>query len=64
MGGLGGCPFAQDQLIGNVPTEEVLRALKQRGLELSIERRLSAVAAMNAAISNEFSADPAAPDQT
>jgi hydroxymethylglutaryl-CoA lyase len=62
IGGLGGCPFAQDQLIGNVPTEEVLHALKQRGLEFSIERRLSAVAAMNAAISDEFSADASAAD--
>ena len=64
IGGLGGCPFAQDQLIGNVPTEEVLRALKQRGLELSIERQLPVIAAMNTAISDEFLADAAAADQT
>ena len=32
IGGLGGCPFAQDKLVGNVPTEEVLRALQERGL--------------------------------
>ena len=62
MGGLGGCPFAQDQLIGNVPTEEVLRVLKQRGLDLSIERQLPVIAAMNAAISDEFLADAAAAD--
>lgn len=36
MGGLGGCPFAQDDLIGNIPTEEVLRALEQRGVTLPI----------------------------
>jgi hydroxymethylglutaryl-CoA lyase len=36
LGGLGGCPFAQDELVGNVPTEEVLRALQQRGLNLPI----------------------------
>ena len=54
MGGLGGCPFAQDELVGNVPTEEVLRALRQRGVELPVEGRLSAVALMNAAISKEF----------
>jgi hydroxymethylglutaryl-CoA lyase len=57
IGGLGGCPFAQDQLVGNVPTEEVLRALRQRGVKLPVEGRLSAVAAMNAAISDEFQAD-------
>ena len=56
MGGLGGCPFAQDELVGNVPTEEVLRALQQRGVALPVDGRLSRVAAMNAAIANEFSA--------
>ena len=32
LGGLGGCPFAQDQLVGNIPTEEVLRAFELRGV--------------------------------
>lgn len=59
LGGLGGCPFAQDDLVGNVPTEEVLRALEQRGLRLSVEDRLLAVEAMNSAIRDEFSADEA-----
>ncbi len=59
IGGLGGCPFAQDELVGNVPTEEVLRALQQRGVQLSVEGRLSEVAAMNAAIVNEFSPNDA-----
>jgi hydroxymethylglutaryl-CoA lyase len=36
IGGLGGCPFAQDDLVGNIPTEEVLCALEQRGLVLPI----------------------------
>jgi hydroxymethylglutaryl-CoA lyase len=62
IGGLGGCPFAQDKLVGNVPTEEVLRALRQRGLKLPLAGRLSAVAAMNAAISDEFSTDKAQDD--
>ena len=62
IGGLGGCPFAQDDLVGNVPTEEVLRALQERGLKLPVAGRLSAVAAMNAAISNEFSTDKAQRD--
>ncbi len=62
IGGLGGCPFAQDELVGNVPTEEVVRALQQRGLKLPVEGRLSAIAAMNAAISGEFSADKARGD--
>jgi hydroxymethylglutaryl-CoA lyase len=53
IGGLGGCPFAQDELVGNVPTEEVLGALQERGVNLPID--LSKVAAMNSAISGEFS---------
>lgn len=31
LGGLGGCPFAQDALVGNIPTEKVIEALQQRG---------------------------------
>jgi hydroxymethylglutaryl-CoA lyase len=34
LGGLGGCPFAQDSLVGNIPTEKVLEALQQRGADL------------------------------
>ena len=52
IGGLGGCPFAQDKLVGNVPTEKVLGALQERGLNLPID--LSKVAGMNSAISGEF----------
>jgi hydroxymethylglutaryl-CoA lyase len=52
IGGLGGCPFAQDELVGNVPTEEVLGALQERGLTPPID--LSKVAGMNSAISGEF----------
>jgi len=64
IGGLGGCPFAQDELVGNVPTEEVLRALQQRGLTLPVDRRLAKVEALNAAISDEFSANEESGNQT
>src|SRR5579864_9414037 len=30
IGGLGGCPFAQDDLVGNIATERVIAALAQR----------------------------------
>jgi hydroxymethylglutaryl-CoA lyase len=40
LGGLGGCPFAQDALVGNIPTEKVLEALKQRGVAPPIQRSL------------------------
>jgi hydroxymethylglutaryl-CoA lyase len=54
IGGLGGCPFAQDNLVGNIPTEEVVRALEQRGVTLPIRDSLAGVMATNAAISDEF----------
>lgn len=56
IGGLGGCPFAQDDLVGNIPTEDVLDALKERGVTLPLGERLLNVMAMNTAISDEFSA--------
>ncbi|HTT22658.1 MAG TPA: hydroxymethylglutaryl-CoA lyase [Candidatus Sulfotelmatobacter sp.] len=34
IGGLGGCPFAQDALVGNIPTERVIEALRNRGAGL------------------------------
>jgi hydroxymethylglutaryl-CoA lyase len=34
LGGLGGCPFAQDALVGNIPTEKVVEALTARGAVL------------------------------
>jgi hydroxymethylglutaryl-CoA lyase len=34
--GLGGCPFAGDTLVGNIPTETILSALTARGAETGI----------------------------
>ncbi len=34
IGGLGGCPMAQDALVGNLPTETVLAVLKSLGAEV------------------------------
>jgi len=56
LGGLGGCPFAQDSLVGNIATEDVLRALEQRDVLLPIARALGKVAALNQQISRNFSA--------
>ena len=64
IGGLGGCPFAQDKLVGNIPTEEVLRALQQRGLTLPVNGRFTKVVALNAAISGEFSTNEISGNQT
>ena len=55
IGGLGGCPFAQDALVGNVPTECLLAALKQRGVELSISNALPNVVALNSLIAADYS---------
>ena len=47
LGGLGGCPFAQDELVGNLPTEVVLEALKEVGAELPIRKPLDNVLKMS-----------------
>ncbi len=62
IGGLGGCPFAQDDLVGNIPTEEVRDALKERGVTLPINGKLTEVMAMNAAIAGEFLTAKARPE--
>lgn len=54
LGGLGGCPFAQDELVGNIPTEKVLEALKQRGVPPPIQRSLDNVLKMSAEIAAKF----------
>jgi hydroxymethylglutaryl-CoA lyase len=54
IGGLGGCPFAQDNLVGNIPTEEVLKALNQRGVPSPISGGLEGVMALNDAIGRDF----------
>ena len=35
--GLGGCPFAGDELVGNIPTEIVVSTLAERGIQTGIE---------------------------
>ena len=55
IGGLGGCPFAQDALVGNVPTERVFAALKQRGLDLPVSEALSNIVSLNSVIAADYS---------
>ena len=52
IGGLGGCPFAQDALVGNVPTESVIEALNQR--RINVELKIDNVIELNAKIGAEF----------
>jgi hydroxymethylglutaryl-CoA lyase len=61
LGGLGGCPFAQDVLVGNIPTEKVIEALTGRGVELPalkpLDTLLKATAGIAAKFSNSIAAD-------
>jgi len=52
IGGLGGCPFAQDTLVGNIPTEIVIEALNQRGVELPLE--IDNITQLSAKIAADF----------
>ena len=54
IGGLGGCPFAQDKLVGNIPTESVIAALQRRGLELPMSKSLDSVLALNSDIASNY----------
>jgi hydroxymethylglutaryl-CoA lyase len=54
IGGLGGCPFDQDTLVGNIPTESVISALRDRGLEVPMSKSLDSVLALNSEIASNF----------
>jgi hydroxymethylglutaryl-CoA lyase len=60
IGGLGGCPFAQDALVGNIPTEKVLETLAQRGVPPPITRSLDALIKATAGIAAKYSSSSAA----
>jgi len=49
--GLGGCPFAGDDLVGNIPTEVVLTTLTARGVSTGIDTKSLAIAC---AMTHEF----------
>jgi hydroxymethylglutaryl-CoA lyase len=60
LGGLGGCPFAQDLLVGNIATEKVVEALKQRGAELPVLKPLDVLLRVTAEIGARYAASSAA----
>jgi hydroxymethylglutaryl-CoA lyase len=60
LGGLGGCPFAQDALVGNIATEKVIEAIGQRGAELPQLKSLDALLRATAGIGVKFSSSHAA----
>ena len=55
IGGLGGCPFAQDVLVGNIATETVLQALKSRGVVLPLNQPIAELTRMAVGIGDRFS---------
>src|SRR6266571_6256341 len=57
--GLGGCPFAGDKLVGNIPTENVLEALRKTGADPGIAAgRLSKALAMTSEIRAKYAHAP------
>jgi hydroxymethylglutaryl-CoA lyase len=53
IGGLGGCPFAQDEMIGNIPTEILVQALREHGAQLELKKPLDSVIEMSADIAKK-----------
>ncbi len=60
LGGLGGCPFAQDALVGNIPTETLIEALRQRDTELPALRPLDGLLRASAEIGARYGTSHAA----
>ncbi len=60
LGGLGGCPFAQDALVGNIATEKVIEALQQRGAALPPLKPLDALLRASAEIGARYGTSHAA----
>jgi hydroxymethylglutaryl-CoA lyase len=52
IGGLGGCPFAQNSLVGNIPTESIIAALQQRGVKVPL--KMDKVIKLNAKLAGDF----------
>src|SRR5208283_1240314 len=55
LGGLGGCPFAQDVLVGNIPTEKIIEALQRRGAALPVRKSIPELVRLSANIGEMFS---------
>src|SRR6266446_6705993 len=54
LGGLGGCPFAQDDLVGNIPTERVIEALQGVSAQLPTLKPLDALLKATAEIGARY----------
>ena len=59
--GLGGCPFAGDELVGNIRTEDILATVKKAGGDTGIEEsRLSKILALTNEIRGKYAHAPIA----
>jgi hydroxymethylglutaryl-CoA lyase len=54
IGGIGGCPFAQDALVGNVATETALAELARLGAELPALQPLDSLITLSRGIAEKF----------
>ena len=60
LGGLGGCPFAQDALVGNIATEKVIEVLAARGAVLPALKPLDVLLQATAEIGARYASSAAA----
>jgi hydroxymethylglutaryl-CoA lyase len=60
LGGLGGCPFAQDALVGNIATEQVVEALTSRGAALPLLKPFDVLLRVTAEIGARYTNSAAA----
>jgi hydroxymethylglutaryl-CoA lyase len=60
LGGLGGCPFAQDALVGNIPTEKEIEALRSRGILIPPLKSLDALLRATTEIGARYRVSPEA----
>ena len=54
IGGLGGCPFAQDTLVGNIATELAVAELERLGAELPVLQPLEGLISASHGIAEKF----------
>jgi hydroxymethylglutaryl-CoA lyase len=60
IGGLGGCPFAQNDMVGNIPTETVIETLRKNGAQLPVLKPLDALLRATAEIGVRYKTSAAA----
>ena len=54
LGGLGGCPFAQDALVGNIATEQAIAELRRLGAQLPELQPLDSLLSATQSVSAKF----------